>query len=449
MTFPFLALPTELKCKILGYSEVKEVAALSLTCKNLHDVSRDELERHRTWGTIQITRDFVSDRHSGTSKHLYNVLERLLCNSALGSYVKTLHVEDYGIPRADPFEYRYHTINIVQSAESRFFGKLERAMFENTIECKSLQEAESLLCQFHWEETSVVTAMLLRLSRLRKLQISTLDKEQGGWDSMYLPRLVNILESSAHTGDLPSRIFPHLVEVRLGKGLKNMVSCVSLFDLMSCFATLPTLKLLHAYGVGKSVNMTPNPGHVWADVPEKSSEVEDFAMSTPQRLVLEPRFLSKFKRLKRMTLEMVKLDLYSSEANDIIDDLIMHQREHLEYFRLTCHSYDSMFLTLNPTPRTSLVPFTELRCVRLDIATYCQTSKNIKSLFEQRKRVANVEDYETGSPRLDTVLPASIEEVTMCGEIEAGQIDRMLQDIPCHQEAKAPQTAFSAFQGCG
>ena len=447
MASPFLALPTELKCKILGYSDVKEVAALPLTCKNLHHVSRAELTRHRIWGAIQITRDSVSNKYQHTGNYLFNIWKRLLCNPGLGTYATSLEVEDYGVTRVNPDEYDQQIRSGEQPPESLFFGTLEQVLNRNRLEATSSEKANSLINRVLKEETSVVCAILVLLPGLRTLEISTSDAEKGRWDSVRLPEFAIFIESAAFAGELKSRVFPNLVEVRLTKGIRNFMSCISTFDLMSCFATLPTLRLLHGFGVsGVTDDMIQDPDHDWTDVPAKSSGVEDMAISTLTLEPLDAHFLSTLRKLKRLTLEVVMLDVHESKDNEVIDALIEHQRESLEYFQFTCHLYVAVSLQNDRIGRTSLRAFLKLRIAYLDIAMYWQTSLSIRRVVEHNGRVPNVKDYQTASPRLDIVLPASIEEITICGDVEVKQIDMMLQAIEAIKLQKLKKLQYVRFR---
>lgn len=383
-----LALPNEIKVKIINYLEAKDVASFSLSNKDLHGLSIKDLTLHQRWGNIGIWEGckvlLNEDMPKAVASSLYvcrncahlPILQRFFCHTPNGFYVRSLCVRDIS-----------------------------------------------------QEDADIVTETLSSLPLLRKLHlIDIVDHED--LDSDYILEFHFFFRRAEIEGISITQIFPHLVEVRIEQArTERDKQCINLLDVLSVFATVPTLRLLHGVGVTSESLWTADHDeqilHNWTDVPEGSSNVEDLAMymALGHGDHMGFDFLVSFRGLKRVLLDLG--DVYARLPHDfeLVDALIKSHRASLEYLQLTCLDYTNMLGGSSRSTQT-LKGFPGLKSITLEVSFYWWWVCQSKCPCDRNRGAAFHEDLP-----LDQVFPPSVQKITIRGQIDVRAMNRVISGV--------------------
>ena len=381
-----LALPNEIKVKIINYLEAKDVASISLCNRALHESSVKDLDLHQQWGRISIWEGCKVLVNEGTSRAMASpvsfciscahlpVLQRFFCHTPNGYYVRSLRVRD--IDQGD---------------------------------------------------AEIVTESLSSLPLLRKLHlIDIVDKED--LDSDYILEFHFFFRRAEINGILITQIFPHLVEVRIEQArTERDKQCVNLLDVLSVFATVPTLKLLHGVGVTSESTWTADHDeqilHNWTDVPGGSSAVNDLAIYMADGETINFDFLDSFRGLKKVLLDLADVYARLPHDYDFVDALIKSHSASLEYLQLTCLEYTNVLGGSSGSTQT-LKGLTGLKSIILEVSFYWLWVCQRKCPCDRDRGAAYHEELP-----LIQVFPASVQEITIRGHIHVRAINRVVSGV--------------------
>lgn len=435
---PLLALPNEIRYNIIKCLEVEDVASLSLTSKDLHDVAATELQRHRGWGSMLISKHgeiyfdmapadgiprVASHRNH---RHPHTLLQQLLCHSQDGLYVRSLIIEDYGLSR--PSSHSFHRTghnwaihSISQISRGNMIGEVFQAPNRPRFESC---EAKDFMRRLSGEETFIMTTIISRLPMLRSLCLSSFRSNES-WDAEQFPYLRAFLSHAASSGTLSSHVFPHLVELRLQQSRGGVRGeRTSLVEFMSVFARLPTLNLLHGYGVlGHRRGTTDKPLHTWRYLPGRTSTVESLEIYMADGEDIDFNLLVKICGLRYVMLDMMYVNPRQPRDLGLIDDLTRWHSGSLEHLHLTSELYDRRPRRANMSLHT-LKHLIVLRTVVLDFLFFWWWLRGGK--YETEYEGTHAEDPDVP---INEIFPTSIEDITLCGKTYVHVIGRVVKGV--------------------
>ena len=467
----FLTLPNESMLQIIGYLHPSTIVPFALTCRRLHDLSRDALQRHIAFqahyseiylgvnpccGSLWVPRE-------GMQYHPVEFLGKILDDSEeLPYYPVKLEIEphhgriscscDHGDGGHGDDEIIANSKRALLRIIDTHSSELSKLVFESPFITaadrrehwlKALTDPECLSL------TAFVAILMVLLPRLRRMTVMNCSVCS---DNMYeIEEMVRAIAKANHdpTSQGHSRALTHLkafaLESRTGVGaFENL-------GLYEPFAALPSMCTLYGKMFDGAFESTYAP-----DLPAAASRVQELHMDS---CIIESdsfdRLLQRIGALERFTYyhdgKMSMGTPYS--ASELVDLLKRYARYSLKALDLTCDRYKTDGNLRRYEPYVgSLKEFDQVRVVRLDEDAF---KKHIEGPQARQPVAKDVdEDIESSEDELGAevarvldLLPASVRILKLVPKMSDMRAEEVFEDFVQEQRESLPLLKEIIWEG--
>ena len=468
----FLALPNESMLQITGYLHPSAIVPFALTCKRVHSVSHDALQRHAAlreqYSVLHIG---ISNHSQGlfvprTEKHHWHpikLLSKILDDPGeLAYYPVAIEIEPiYDNSTWFTNSRKYARVRTYKEALLRIIDTHSAELSRLVLESPFITAADrrehwlEALTNPEWFSTTAFVAILLNL--LPNLKSLTMTERFDHYDFEMREMVSAIAKANCDpTSPGYSKALINLKQVTLGR--HSFEEEVEVFALYGCFAALPSMYSL--YGDIDSRNEIYAP-----DLPAVKWQVKEIEMvRCAVRSASFDFLLRNIEKLERFTYNhhcvewlhdhsyiygVLKEECVPYKAFKIVDLLDKYARHSLETLDLAVDEYEPAQIHTECEPFIgSLKHFNKLRMIRLDDYSFEKSvwvPRSFTSLFDGLE--SSDDDLEDEVARVVDVLPASVRVLTLVPKSLGMGAEAMFRDFVQEKKEMLPELREIIWEG--